>query len=145
VAAGAVAAPPVAVPVAGFAGSVLTGAAFGFAALNASPPCFAQNTAIKQTAIQIEAVIIVIFVNTSPAFAPNALEPPIPPNAPARPPPRPRCTRTSRIKKIARNESNKAKKTSAMEQDAGFGLRQSRKQAISVGREAEFPSQQFAI
>ena len=38
------------------------------------------------------AVTIVIRVNTSPAFAPNALEPPIPPSAPANPPPRPRCT-----------------------------------------------------
>ena len=83
-------------------------AAFGFLPLNASPPCLAQNTAIKQTTIQIEAVMMVIFVNTSPALAPKALEPPMPPSAPARPPPRPRCTRTSRIKKIARNEIDQA-------------------------------------
>lgn len=57
---------------------------------SASPWCFAHISAIRQIAIQIEAVMMVIRVKTSPALAPNALEPPIPPSAPARPPPRPR-------------------------------------------------------
>ena len=52
--------------------------------------------------------MIVMRVNMSPAFAPNALEPPMPPRAPAKPPPRPRCTSTSRIKKIAKNDNIRA-------------------------------------
>jgi len=60
------------------------------AAVNASPWCFAQNKAIKQKTIEIDAVTIVIRVKISPAFAPNALDPPMPPRAPASPPPRPR-------------------------------------------------------
>jgi hypothetical protein len=75
-----------------------------------SPWCFDQNSAIKQIAIQIDAVMIVIRVKTSPAFAPNALDPPMPPNAPANPPPRPRCTSTRRIKKIARNDKTNARR-----------------------------------
>lgn len=75
-----------------------------------SPWCFDQKSAIKQMAIHIEAVTTVIRVNTSPAFAPNALEPPMPPSAPAKPPPRPRCTSTRRIRKIARKDKMKAKR-----------------------------------
>src|SRR3954464_8131980 len=52
--------------------------------------------------------MIVIRVKISPAFAPNALEPPMPPRAPAKPPPRPRCTSTSKIRKIARNDKTRA-------------------------------------
>jgi hypothetical protein len=77
--------------------------------LKASLRWSAQKYAMMLTAIQIEAVTIVIRVNTSPAFAPNALEPPMPPSAPASPPPRPRCTRTSRIRKMARKERSRAK------------------------------------
>lgn len=73
-----------------------------------SPWCFDQKSAIRQKKIQIEAVTIVIRVKMSPAFAPNALEPPMPPRAPAKPPPRPRCTSTSRIRKIARNDNRRA-------------------------------------
>jgi hypothetical protein len=79
-----------------------------FAEPKASPLCFAHNRAAKQTTIQIDAVMIVIRVNTSPAFAPNALEPPMPPSAPANPPPRPRCTSTNKIKKTASSESTMA-------------------------------------
>jgi hypothetical protein len=81
----------------------------GMAVPSASPLFSAQNKAIKQTAIQMDAVMIVIRVNTSPAFAPNALEPPMPPSAPANPPPRPRCTSTSKIKKIANRDKTMAK------------------------------------
>jgi hypothetical protein len=76
---------------------------------SASPRCLAQNKASKQTPIQIEAVTIVMRVNTSPAFAPKALEPPAPPSAPANPPPRPRCTSTSNTKKIAKIDNTSAK------------------------------------
>jgi hypothetical protein len=76
---------------------------------NASPRCFAQNRANKQSTIQIDAEMIVMRVNTSPALAPNALDPPMPPNAPASPPPRPRCTRTSKIKNIANSDNTRAK------------------------------------
>ncbi len=81
----------------------------GLDAPSTSPWCFDQNSAIKQNTIQIDAVTIVMRVNMSPAFAPNALDPPIPPRAPAKPPPRPRCTSTSRIKKIAKKDRMKAK------------------------------------
>jgi hypothetical protein len=69
-----------------------------------SPWCFDQKSAIKQNTIQIEAVTIVMRVKISPAFAPNALEPPMPPSAPAKPPPRPRCTSTRRTRKIANRD-----------------------------------------
>jgi hypothetical protein len=90
------------------------GGAAGLTALNASPLCFAQNHAAKQITIQIEAVMIVIRVKTSPALAPKALDPPMPPSAPARPPPRPRCTSTSNIKKIANRDKTIVKNASAM-------------------------------
>jgi hypothetical protein len=111
---------PVVVPAAGcptgagFRGDPLAGGGAGLAVLKASPLCLAQKKAIKHSAIQIDAAMIVIRVNTSPAFAPNALEPPMPPSAPAKPPPRPRCTNTSRIKKIASSERTTAKSISAM-------------------------------
>jgi hypothetical protein len=90
------------------AGLVPTGALLVGSALPAAPSRslwwagLDQYAAATQTAIQIPAVTMVIRVKTSPAFAPNALEPPMPPRAPVRPPPRPRCTRMSRIKKIDR-------------------------------------------
>jgi hypothetical protein len=90
------------------AGAAEPGGGAGFAELKASPLCFAHINAVKQTTIQIDAVMIVMRVNTSPALAPNALEPPIPPSAPASPPPRPRCTSTNKIKKIARSERTMA-------------------------------------
>ncbi len=77
---------------------------------NRSPRFFAQWFAKMQTTIQIATTTIVIRVNTSPAFAPKALEPPIPPSAPARPPPRPRWTSTSKIKKTARSNKINPKK-----------------------------------
>jgi hypothetical protein len=49
--------------------------------------------------IQTDATTIVIFVKTSPAFVPNALEPPTPPNAPANPPPLPRWIKTRQMRK----------------------------------------------
>jgi hypothetical protein len=58
-------------------------------------------TARMQSKIQNAATPIVIRVNRSPAFAPNALWPPMPPSAPASPPPRPRCSKTMRIKNAA--------------------------------------------
>jgi hypothetical protein len=57
--------------------------------------------------IQITAVTIVIRVNVSPALAPKALWPPMPPNAPVNPPPRPCCTKINRIM----NNDDRANKT----------------------------------
>jgi hypothetical protein len=51
-----------------------------------------------QKKIQINAVIIVIRVKTSPALVPNALWPPAPPKAPAKPPPLPCWIKTSAIR-----------------------------------------------
>ena len=81
-------APASAAPVAPSAG-LLAGGVFNSApaAPSGPPRWLAQYTAATQTAIQIAAVTIVMRVNTSPALAPNALEPPAPPNAPAKPPP----------------------------------------------------------
>jgi hypothetical protein len=93
-------------PAGGIFGSVVDDAAFALP--RTSPWCFDQKRAIRQNAIQIEAVMIVMRVKISPAFAPNALDPPMPPRAPASPPPRPRCTSTSRIRKIAKNDNRKA-------------------------------------
>ena len=56
------------------------------------------------------AVTMVTRVNTSPAFAPKALCPPMPPRAPDRPPPRPRWTSTSRIKKGGRQCQQQSQK-----------------------------------
>jgi hypothetical protein len=58
-------------------------------------------TAVMHSNIQKAATPMVIRVNRSPAFAPNALWPPMPPSAPANPPPRPRWSSTIRIKKQA--------------------------------------------
>ncbi len=52
-----------------------------------------QNASKK---IQHAAATIVIRVNKSPAFVPNALCPPGPPRAPVSPPPLPRCTKINR-------------------------------------------------
>ncbi len=49
-----------------------------------------MTTRSMAMSIQIDAVTIVIRVKVSPAFVPNALEPPTPPKAPASPPPLPR-------------------------------------------------------
>lgn len=51
---------------------------------------FTNTTSIIAIPNQTIAVHIVTRVKTSPALAPNALDPPMPPNAPASPPPRPR-------------------------------------------------------
>ncbi len=51
---------------------------------------FTNTTSIIAIRNQTIAVHIVTRVKTSPALAPNALDPPIPPKAPASPPPRPR-------------------------------------------------------
>ncbi len=74
-----------------------------------SPRYLAHMRAARQNTIQIDAVMMVMRVNTSPAFAPKALEPPMPPRAPAKPPPRPRWTSTSRIRKIASSDNTMAK------------------------------------
>jgi hypothetical protein len=58
-------------------------------------------TDTMQSRIQNAATPIVILVKRSPAFAPKALWPPMPPSAPAKPPPRPRCNKTMRIKNAA--------------------------------------------
>jgi len=60
--------------------------------------------------IQKAATPIVIRVNRSPALAPNALWPPMPPSAPASPPPRPRCSKMIRIKKQAVKNNNKPRR-----------------------------------
>src|SRR5262249_43932798 len=56
-----------------------------------------RTTSSINDRIQPIATPIVIFVNTSPALVPNALEPPTPPNAPAKPPPLPRWIRMMQI------------------------------------------------
>lgn len=58
-------------------------------------------TAKMQSRIQNAATPMVMRVNKSPALAPKALWPPMPPNAPAKPPPRPRCSKTIMIKNAA--------------------------------------------
>lgn len=100
----------------GMLGSVVDAA--GFALPSTSPWCLDQKRATRQNAIQIDAVMTVMRVKMSPAFAPNALEPPMPPSAPARPPPRPRCTSTSKIKKIARNDNINARSALMVIQNA---------------------------
>jgi len=65
----------------------------------ASDPRLDRITRIINITIQIRAVIIVILVKTSPAFVPNALDPPAPPKAPASPPPLPRWIKTRQIRK----------------------------------------------
>lgn len=64
-----------------------------------SPPRFDRITSSMFMTIQKAATDMVTRVKTSPAFVPNALEPPMPPKAPARPPPLPRWMRTRQIKK----------------------------------------------
>jgi hypothetical protein len=56
--------------------------------------------------IQISTEIAVILVKISPAFTPNALAPPAPPNAPVNPPPRPRWSKM--IKTMKSEIRNKA-------------------------------------
>jgi hypothetical protein len=56
--------------------------------------------------IQSSTEIAVILVKISPAFTPNALAPPAPPNAPVNPPPRPRWSKM--IKTIKSESRNKA-------------------------------------
>jgi hypothetical protein len=68
---------------------------------NPVPGVESTLTAVMQSKIQKAATPIVIRVKRSPAFAPNALWPPMPPSAPAKPPPRPRCSSTMRIRKQA--------------------------------------------
>lgn len=71
------------------------------------PPEAPIRDAAMHRPIQTIAAYAVTFVKTSPALAPKALEPPMPPRAPANPPPRPRCTKISKIMKIAISASNR--------------------------------------
>jgi len=61
-----------------------------------------------QKKIQTNAVMIVTRVNTSPAFVPKALCPPMPPKAPAKPPPLPCWIKTKAIKNSDERTSNVA-------------------------------------
>jgi hypothetical protein len=77
---------------------------------NPVPGVESTLTAVMHSKIQKAATPIVIRVNRSPAFAPNALCPPMPPRAPANPPPRPRCSSTMRIRKQAVTTSKNPKR-----------------------------------
>lgn len=58
---------------------------------------FISKTRALPSTNQTKKTTTVIFVKTSPARVPNALDPPSPPRAPASPPPRPRWTKMTRI------------------------------------------------
>ena len=113
-----VAVPPVFAPVAVVAVSDVPGTIGPAAVVLPAPGAPAKPvagvesilTAVMHNNIQKAATPIVIRVNRSPAFAPNALCPPMPPRAPANPPPRPRCSSTMRIRKQAVRTSRNPKR-----------------------------------